>query len=66
MRPKCLICDLDMELAFHVFNFPKGILQGKMYKYPKCGNGLIPFDEAKILQQKAEKLGFYYKDSKER
>jgi len=56
---KCHSCDVDMKTEILFTHFPKGELPTRGYKCAQCGYELIPLEEAKRVQQEAERLGLF-------
>jgi hypothetical protein len=56
---KCSECNGEMTPDILFTHFPEGKLPVRGYRCEKCGYELIPLDEAKRVQNEAEKLGLY-------
>jgi len=56
---KCHECNSEMNPDILFTHFPEGKLPVRGFRCEKCGYELIPLDEAKRVQDEAERLGLY-------
>lgn len=58
-KVECHSCNVNMEPDILYTHFPRGKLPTRGYRCPKCNYELIPIEEAKRVQQEAERLGLF-------